>query len=91
MVLKKEIAEATAAMEAAKELDRFEEAGALQHKVRAPLQCSADHPSGLELQPSHGELFSACDAASAPSLATIPRRFPMVRSSVHGLRPPSGH
>ena len=41
-VLKKEIAEATAAMEAAKELDRFEEAGALQHKVRAPLQLTPD-------------------------------------------------
>ena len=38
-VLKKEIAEATAAMEAAKELDRFEEARAMQHKVRAPPEC----------------------------------------------------
>ena len=34
--LKKDIAEATAAMEAAKELDKFEEAAALKHKVRAP-------------------------------------------------------
>ena len=36
-VLNKDIAEATAAaMQAAKELNEFDEAGALKHKVRAP-------------------------------------------------------